>query len=207
MEHILKCQFKTLCYFIVNSTVLFPLTAMSLFMLQIFEVETGIASACVLFSGILILLVVVIHSLVKASHTARKFRTDHIGALYQNEHGSSRSIPLSRPCELKIGVDKPRMHRTPSHLQHNMAYTSYSNPKTTEHHQPLQYSPAEMSQEQASNTDGYSSGGSSSRMHRTLSSESALLQAQVQPWNGVNNEMRSVLARKSGISAKDSTLV
>uniref|UniRef100_A0A672YYI5 Si:ch211-125m10.6 n=1 Tax=Sphaeramia orbicularis TaxID=375764 RepID=A0A672YYI5_9TELE len=40
------------------------LAAMSIFMLLIFEVETGIASACVLSSGILILLVVVIHSLL-----------------------------------------------------------------------------------------------------------------------------------------------
>ncbi|KAM8875011.1 transmembrane protein 221-like [Spinachia spinachia] len=43
------------------------LAAMSIFMLLIFEVETGIASACVLSSGILVLLVVVIHTLVKAS--------------------------------------------------------------------------------------------------------------------------------------------
>lgn len=58
-----------------------------------------------------------------------------------------------------------------------------------------------------SDKDGYSSGGSGTRIHRTLSTESGLLQAQAKPWNGVNNEMRSVLARKSGISAKDSTLV
>lgn len=177
---------------------------MSIFMLLTFEVETGIASACVLSCGILIMLVVVIHSLVKASHTAKKFRTDHIGALYQNDHGSS-GIPRSRPCELKIGVDKPRMQRTQSYLQHNMAFAPCGNPNPIDQH--LQYSSTEASNEQTSHKDGYSSGGSSSRMHRTLSSDSALLQAQVKPWNGVNNEMRSVLARKSGISAKDSTLV
>uniref|UniRef100_A0A672YY60 Si:ch211-125m10.6 n=1 Tax=Sphaeramia orbicularis TaxID=375764 RepID=A0A672YY60_9TELE len=183
------------------------LAAMSIFMLLIFEVETGIASACVLSSGILILLVVVIHSLVKASKTAKKYRSDHLNTLFQNDHSSSSSTPVSRPCELKIGVDKPRMHRTQSHLQHHISYPPCGNPKPRELHQHQQYSPSGGSQGQASDKDGYSIGGSCPRMHRTLSTESGLLQTQVKPWNGVNNEMRSVLARKSGISAKDSTLV
>nr|XP_046247083.1 transmembrane protein 221 [Scatophagus argus] len=180
------------------------LAAMSIFMLLIFEVETGIASACVLSSGIVILLVIVIHSLVRASHSSKQYHGDHLDTLYQNDHGSS-STPVSRPCELKIGVDKPRMHRSQSHLQHPISYPHGSNPRQREQHQ--QYSPAGGSQGHASDKDGYSSGGSCPRMHRTLSTESGLLQAQAKPWNGVNNEMRSVLARKSGISAKDSTLV
>uniref|UniRef100_A0A672HSZ5 Si:ch211-125m10.6 n=1 Tax=Salarias fasciatus TaxID=181472 RepID=A0A672HSZ5_SALFA len=81
------------------------LAAMSIFMLLIFEIETGIASACVLASGILIVLVVVIHSLVKASRTAKHYHSDHLNTLFQNDHGGSRiSTPVSRPCELKIGV-------------------------------------------------------------------------------------------------------
>ncbi|XP_035509402.1 transmembrane protein 221 [Morone saxatilis] len=181
------------------------LAAMSIFMLLIFEVETGIASACILSSGILILLVVVIHSLVKASCSAKRY-DDHLDTLYQNDHGSS-STPVSRSCELKVGVDKPRMHRSQSHIQHPISYPHYSNPRQREQYQQQQYSPAGGSQGNASDKDGYSSGGSCPRMHRTLSTESGLLQAQAKPWNGVNNEMRSVLARKSGISAKDSTLV
>ncbi|KAM9358061.1 transmembrane protein 221 [Symphorus nematophorus] len=183
------------------------LTAMSIFMLLIFEVETGIASACVLSSGILILLIVVIHSLVKASRSAKCYQGDHLDTLYQNDHGSSSSTPVSRPCELKIGVDKPRMHRSQSQLHHPMSYPHCGNPRQREQYQQQQYSPAGGSQGHASDKDGYSSGGSCPRMHRTLSTESGLLQAQAKPWNGVNNEMRSVLARKSGISAKDSTLV
>ncbi|XP_047199090.1 transmembrane protein 221 [Hippoglossus stenolepis] len=183
------------------------LAAMSIFMLLIFEVETGIASACVLSSGILVLLVIVIHSLVKASRSSKRYQGDHLDTLYQNDHGSS-STPVSRPCELKIGVDKPRMHRTQSHLQHQFAYPQLGHPRQQEQYQPQQqYSPAQGSQGHASDKDGYSSSGSGPRMHRTLSTESGLLQAQAKPWNGVNNEMRSVLARKSGISAKDSTLV
>ncbi|TKS74746.1 Transmembrane protein 221 [Collichthys lucidus] len=183
------------------------LAAMSIFMLLIFEVETGIASACVLSSGIVILLVVVIHSLVKASCSAKQYRGDHLDTLYQNDHGSG-GTPLSRACELKIGTDKPRMHRTQSHLQHPISsYTPCSNPRQREQYQQEQYSPAGGSQGHSSDKDGYSSGGSCPRMHRTLSTESGLLQTQAKPWNGVNNEMRSVLARKSGITAKDSTLV
>lgn len=178
---------------------------MSIFMILIFEVETGIASACVLSSGILILLVVVIHSLVKASRSAKHYHSDRLDTLYQNDHGSS-STPVSRACELKIGVDKPRMHRSQSHLQHPVSYPQCANPRQREYQQQ-QYSPAGASQGHASDKDGYSSGGSCPRMHRTLSTESGLLQAQAKPWNGINNEMRSVLARKSGISAKDSTLV
>ncbi|XP_047443104.1 transmembrane protein 221 [Mugil cephalus] len=182
------------------------LAAMSIFMLLIFEIETGIASACVLASGILILLLAVIHSLVKASHKSKHYRGDNFDTLYQNDHRSS-SAPVSRPCELKIGVDKPRIHRSQSHVQHPITYPLCSNPRQREQYQQQQHSPTGGLPGQSSDKDGYSSGGSCPRMHRTLSTESGLLQAQVKPWNGVNNEMRSVLARKSGISAKDSTLV
>ncbi|XP_017262358.1 transmembrane protein 221 [Kryptolebias marmoratus] len=182
------------------------LAAMSIFMLLIFEMETGIASACVLSSGILIMLVAVTHSLVKASKTPKCYKSDRISTLYQNEHGSS-SAPVSRPCELRVGVDKPRIHRSQSHLQPPISYTPCGNLRQREQYQQQQYSPADGSLGHAADKDGYSGGGSCPRMHRTLSTESGLLQAQVQPWNGVNNEMRSVLARKAGISAKDSTLV
>lgn len=175
-------------------------------MLLIFEVETGIASACVLSSGILILLVAVIHSLVKVSRTAKHYHTDHLDTLYQNDHGNS-NLPISRHCELKIGVDKPRIPRSQSYLHHQISYPACGSPLQREHHQNQQYSPAGGSQGRSSDKDGYSSGSSCPRMHRTLSTESGLLQAQAKPWNGVNNEMRSVLARKSGISTKDSTLV
>lgn len=192
---------------------------MAIFMLLIFEAETGIASACILSSGIPIILVVIIHSLVKASLGAKRRHGDYLDTLYQNAHGgssSSSSAAVSRPCELKIGVDKPRMHRSQSHLhqsqshlhqsqshlQHSVPYSHGGNLRQREPQQ--QYSPDGS---HASDKEGYGSGGSYPRMHRTLSTESALLQAQAKPWNGVNNEMRSVLARKSGISAKDSTLV
>lgn len=172
-------------------------------MLLIFEMETGIASACVLSSGILILLVAVIHSLVKTSQTAKLYKSDRVSTLYQNDHGSS-SAPVSRPCELRVGVDKPRIHRSQSHIQPPISYSPCGNLRQREQQQ---YAPAGGSLGHPADKDGYSGAGSDPRMHRTRSTESGLLQAQVQPWNGVNNEMRSVLARKAGITAKDSTLV
>ena len=94
------------------------------------------------------------------------------------------------------------MHRGQPELQRQTSYPPCPAPKQ---HEPLpaqRYSPARVSQcHSGGEKDGYSSGGSSSRMHRTLSAE--LLQVPTKPWNGVNNEMRSVLARKG----KDSTLV
>ncbi|KAK5870040.1 hypothetical protein PBY51_024704 [Eleginops maclovinus] len=138
--------------------------------------------------------------------SAKHYHNDHLGTLYQNDHGSSIT-PVSRPCELKIGVDKPRMQRSQSHLQHQIAYPQCGNPRQQQYQQEHQYSPAAGSQGHGSDKDGYSSSSNCPRMHRTLSTESGLLQTQAKPWNGVNNEMRSVLARKSGITAKDSTLV
>ena len=178
---------------------------MSLYMLLLFEVETGIASACVLSSGILILLIVVIHSLVKSSQTAGHDQNPRLNTLFQNQHGGITGGPFPQPTELKVGVDQPRMHRSQPELQRQMSYPPCPPPKQ---HEPLpaqQYSPARVSQGHSGDKDGYSSSGSSSRMHRTLSAE--LLQAPTKPWNGVNNEMRSVLARKTGVSGKDSTLV
>ncbi|XP_077439398.1 transmembrane protein 221 [Vanacampus margaritifer] len=182
------------------------LAAMSIFMLLIFEAETGIASACVLASGIVILLVVLIHSLVKVSQVAKRGQADHLETLFRNEHRSSdNNSPVSWPCELKIGVDKLRVPRRQSHLHDHMSLTPSSSPRhqQQQHHPQEEYSP--VGEEPQGHLDGYRGGGSGPRSHRSLSSDSVLLKAK--PWNGVNNEMRSVLARKSGISAKDSTLV
>lgn len=177
---------------------------MAIYMLLIFEVETGVAGACILSSGVPVILVVVVHSLVKASLSAKRHHGEQLHTLFQNEHGGG-GVAVSRPCELKIGVDKPRMHRSQSHLQHSAPYPHCGNARQRElQQQQQQYSPEGS---RASDGDGYGNGSSYPRMHRTLSTESGLLQAQAKPWNGVNNEMRSVLARKSGISAKDSTLV
>ncbi|KAG7487984.1 hypothetical protein MATL_G00029370 [Megalops atlanticus] len=169
---------------------------MSIYMLLVFEVETGIASACVLGSGILVLLVIVAHSLVRAACSARHYHGELPDTMYQNDH---ESCPGVRPSDLGLG-DKPKKHRSRSNMHRQFSYPPCADPKQ-------QYSSHSGSHSHASDKEAYSSGGSVPRMHRTLSAESDLLQAQAKPWNGINSEMRTVLARKSGGAGKDSTLV
>ncbi|KTF92915.1 hypothetical protein cypCar_00003765 [Cyprinus carpio] len=165
-------------------------TTMSIYMLLVFEVETGIASVCVLSSGVLVLLLIVIHSSIRAAHTAKHFRNEHAHTMY---HSNPENIAGIRTLNLSI-AEKPRRQHSLANLDSHFINPAHIDPK-------LQYS---ASNGPRSDKDGYSSGGSR-RTHRTLSTESDLFQAQTKPWNGVNSEMRSVLARKATI--KDSTLV
>ncbi|XP_062411571.1 transmembrane protein 221 [Sardina pilchardus] len=175
------------------------LAAMSIYMLLVFENETGIASVCVLSSGILVLLIIVAHSLARAARTARQYHSEHPHAMYQNEPESS---PGAHPPELGH-VDKVRTQRSQSILQRQLSYPPCPNVK-----QKQQYAPSSGVPSHASEKESYSgSGGAAPRMHRTLSAESGLLQSPSKPWNGINSEMRTVLARKSGAISKDSTLV
>ncbi|KAI1891730.1 hypothetical protein AGOR_G00146770 [Albula goreensis] len=175
------------------------LAAMSIYMLLVFEVETGIASSCVLASGILVLLVAVAHSLVRAARASRGYHGELPDAVYQNDPESCSNL---RPSELSLG-DKPKKRRGRSNIHRQFSYPPCADPKQ----QQQQYTPPSISHSHASDKEGYSSSGSVPRMHRTLSAESGLLQAQAKPWNGINSEMRTVLARKSGGTGKDSTLV
>ncbi|XP_018583638.2 transmembrane protein 221 [Scleropages formosus] len=170
------------------------LAAMSIYMLLVFEIETGIASACVLASGVLVLLITVAHTLVWATSTARHYRNELPDTMYRNDHDSSPGV---HPSDRSAGDKSERCHRGLSGFQRQFSYPLS---------EPKQHPCA--SQSHTSDNKGYgSSSGSVPRMHRTLSAESGLLQAQSQPWNGINSEMRKVLARKSANMAKDSTLV
>lgn len=168
----------------------FPLTAMSIYMLLVFEVETGIASVCVLSSGVLVLLLIVIHSSIRAAHTAKHFHNEQAHTMY---HSNPENIAGIHTLNLSA-AEKPRRQHSLANLHSHFINPAHMDPKP-------QYS---ASNGPRSDKDGYSSGGSR-RTHRTLSTESGLFQAQTKPWNGVNSEMRSVLARKATI--KDSTLV
>lgn len=170
-----------------------PLTAMSIYMLLVFEVETGIASVCVLSSGVLVLLLIVTHSLIRAAHTAKRFRREHTHTMYHNDPEHSLGIHTSN---ISI-TEKPSRQHSLANLQRHFINPAHIDPKS-------QYSPSNGPHIHSSDKDGYSGGGSG-RTHRTLSTESGLFHAQAKPWNGVNSEMRSILARKATI--KDSTLV
>uniref|UniRef100_A0A8C2I5X8 Si:ch211-125m10.6 n=1 Tax=Cyprinus carpio TaxID=7962 RepID=A0A8C2I5X8_CYPCA len=71
------------------------LAAMSIFMLLVFEVETGIASVCVLSSGVLVLLLIIIHSLIRAAHTAKQFRNEHAHNIYHSNPENIAGIRTS----------------------------------------------------------------------------------------------------------------
>ncbi|XP_051978290.1 transmembrane protein 221-like [Xyrauchen texanus] len=163
------------------------LAAMSIYMLLVFEVETGIASVCVLSSGVLVLLLIIIQS-IQAAHTAKHFHNEYAHTMYRNDPESSAGIHMSNFSL----ADKPRRQHSLASLQRD--FTNID-PK-----QKSQYSPSNGPHVHSSD-----SSGRSGRTHQTLSTESGRFHTQAKPWNGVNSEMRSVLARKATL--KDSTLV
>uniref|UniRef100_A0A8B9EZ47 Transmembrane protein 221 n=1 Tax=Amazona collaria TaxID=241587 RepID=A0A8B9EZ47_9PSIT len=66
------------------------LTALAIYMLLLFELEAGIASACILSSGIIVLLITVTHALVRASQVSRRGRSEVSHTLYENDSAQSQ---------------------------------------------------------------------------------------------------------------------
>ncbi|XP_016161042.1 PREDICTED: transmembrane protein 221 [Ficedula albicollis] len=161
------------------------LTALALFMLLLFELEAGIASACILTSGILVLLISLLHALLRASQISQNSRSEPPQALYENDSaqpGDSGDIDTKTAAPAR---PRPEIHR------------EFSFPLF----------PERKSQPGSASSSNLSSAPRSrefprecrdiSRTHRTLAEDSGLLQEQGNPWNGV--------ARKG--TSKDSTLV
>ncbi|MBN3309764.1 TM221 protein, partial [Amia calva] len=181
------------------------LAGLSIYMLLVFEIETGIASACVLASGVLVLLITVVHSLVRAARATRHCRAELSHTMYQNEHENGARAGGQRP-----GDKLPKQHRGRPDIHRQLSYPPCADPKQQQSYSPPSGSHVTShAHSHSPDKEAYSSsgGGTVPRMHRTLSAESGLLQSQSKPWNGINSEMRTVLARKSGGSGKDSTLV
>ncbi|XP_060641103.1 transmembrane protein 221 [Anolis sagrei] len=153
------------------------LAALSMYMLVLFELETGVAGACILSSGVVVLILTVTHVLIRASRASRHIHLPH--ALYEN---GSAGLDLPLPA---------------AHLNNarEMCLTgsTCSGGKA----------PSSSGLGPASEEDCYAA----PRMHRTLSADSALLAVQGKPWNSVAQEMKNALARKPASSGKDSTLV
>lgn len=166
-------------------------------MLLLFELEAGIASACILSSGIIVLLVTVTHALVRASQLSHS-HSEISHTLYENDSAQHSETPGSNLNNKSMPVPRPRpeIHREfsfPPFLERKSQLGSPASSNLTS-----SGSPGARSEKESYHLP---------RTHRTLSAESALLQAQGKPWNGVTQEMRNVLARKPGASGKDSTLV
>ncbi|XP_028856576.1 DNA-binding protein RFXANK isoform X3 [Denticeps clupeoides] len=178
------------------------LAAMSIYMLLVFEIETGIASVCVLSSGVLVLLIIVVHSRVRAAQAARRCRSERMPTTYKNEHEINPRVhqPETRHR------DQFRRQGSQSSMRRQLPYPAGAEPRQQQP-PPPPLSPLAEWQSRASERESYRPSGSVPRMHRTLSAESGMLQVPSKPWNGVNSEMRTVLARKAGVIGKDSTLV
>ncbi|XP_075592375.1 transmembrane protein 221 [Balearica regulorum gibbericeps] len=174
------------------------LTALAIYMLLLFELEAGIASACILSSGIIVLLITVTHALVRASQVSHRSRSEVSHTLYENDsaqHGESSTSDLNNKNSA-APRPRPEIHREfsfPPFLERKSQLGSPASSNLTS-----SGSPGLRSEKESYNLP---------RTHRTLSAESGLLQAQGKPWNGVTQEMRNVLSRKPGASGKDSTLV
>ncbi|NXB00090.1 TM221 protein, partial [Cnemophilus loriae] len=87
--------------------------SLALFMLLLFELEAGIASACILASGILILLISVLHALLRASRISRRGRPEPPHALYENDPAQPGGSSGSDPDTKNAAPPRPRpeIHR------------------------------------------------------------------------------------------------
>ncbi|KAM6993165.1 transmembrane protein 221 [Passerculus sandwichensis] len=80
------------------------LTALALSMLLLFQLEAGVASACILTSGILVLLLSLLHALLRASRISRISQISQgpepPQALYENDSAQPGPAPAAapRPC-------------------------------------------------------------------------------------------------------------
>ncbi|XP_053321723.1 transmembrane protein 221 [Spea bombifrons] len=204
------------------------LAALSLYMLILFEIETGIASSCILTLGSIFMIVTVTHTLHKASQTTHHSHDQLPSALFENDsaHGGdlNDSVPssdLNNGKEVSPVRPRPEIHREFSYppfvqqqQQQKQQQQQHHLHQQLQHQQKLQpFSPPLGNMTNVLNQSdnaGHRNGEERyniPRMQRTLSVESGLMQPNSKPWNGVHQEMRTVMSRKPGVVGKDSTLV
>ncbi|NP_001182024.1 transmembrane protein 221 S homeolog [Xenopus laevis] len=197
---------SAICLFCLGIAVY--LAAVSLYMLILFEIETGIASSCILTSSAIFMTAVVVHTLHKASQATRQSHDQLNSTLYENDSAHDEELTDSAPSsdlnnskELSPVRPRPEIHR------------EFSYPPFLQQQQKLQsLSPPHSNMTAISQGEHHiKNNGAESyiipRMHRTLSVESGLMQPNPKIWNGVAQEMRNVVPRKPGVVGKDSTLV
>ncbi|NXT32470.1 TM221 protein, partial [Pelecanoides urinatrix] len=89
------------------------LPALAIYMLLLFEPEAGIASACILSSGIIVLLITVTHALVRASQVSRRSRSEVSHTLYENDSAQHGECSTSDLNNKNVAAPRPRpeIHR------------------------------------------------------------------------------------------------
>ncbi|XP_053556666.1 transmembrane protein 221 [Bombina bombina] len=184
------------------------LGALSLYMLILFEIETGIASACILASGAIFMVITVAHTTHRASQAAQQRHNQLPSTLFENDSAPEGELNDSTHSDCNNAKDispvrpRPEIHR------------EFSYPPFLQQQQKLQRpSPGLCNMTCLGNENeipGHSTGMERyniPRMQRTLSAESGLIPPQPKQWNGLHQEMRPVITRKPGVVGKDSTLV
>ncbi|NXN78465.1 TM221 protein, partial [Bombycilla garrulus] len=164
--------------------------ALALFMLLLFEPEAGIASACVLTSGILVLLLSVLHA-SQISRASRIPRPEHPGALYENDGAQpgDKNVPQTRETRREFSFPIFLQRKSRPGSASSGSKRSSGGLGSTEFQREFQ---KEFQRDL-------------SRTHRTLEEDSGLFLEQGKPWNVVTREMRNAMSRKA--TGKDSTLV
>ncbi|NWT77172.1 TM221 protein, partial [Prunella himalayana] len=93
-----------LCLYLTGKVALCsaPPAALALFMLLLFELEAAIASACILTSGILVLLISVLHALLRASQISQISQisrgSELSQALYENDSAQPGDLSNKNPA-------------------------------------------------------------------------------------------------------------
>ncbi|NXE56889.1 TM221 protein, partial [Casuarius casuarius] len=88
------------------------LPALAIYMLLLFELEAGIASACILSSGVVVLLITVTHALVRASQASRRSRSEVSHTLYENDSAQRGEASASDPNKnAAASRPRPEIHR------------------------------------------------------------------------------------------------
>ncbi|XP_018423922.1 PREDICTED: transmembrane protein 221 [Nanorana parkeri] len=186
------------------------LTALSLYMLILFEIETGIASSCILCMGSIFMIVTVAHMFNKATQASCHHNEHVASTLYENDsaheadlNDSTPSSDLNNDKDLTPVRPRPEIHREfsyPQFLQQQQHKIQLISPI-------FNNTPNMVKQSENMCNSNRDERYNIPRMQRTLSVESGLMQPNTKPWNGGTQEMRTMVLRKPGVVGKDSTLV
>ncbi|XP_073517138.1 transmembrane protein 221 [Phyllobates terribilis] len=190
------------------------LAALSLYMLILFEIETGIASSCILSMGSIFMIVTVAHTLHKASQVTCQNHDQAASTLYENDSAHEADLNDSTPSsdlhDKEMTPVRPHLeiHREfsyPPFLQQQQQQQQQHKPQTLS---PL-FNNAQcvVKQSESMCNSQRDERYNIPRMQRTLSVESGLTQPNTRSWNGGTQEMRTMILRKPGVIGKDSTLV
>ncbi|NXG21346.1 TM221 protein, partial [Grallaria varia] len=100
----------------------FYLTALAIYMVLVLGLRAGIPGACILSSGILVLLITVTHTLLQASRVSQHSHPEPSQSLYENDSAQQgESSPGDLNKSVAVPLPRPEIHREfsfPAFLEH-----------------------------------------------------------------------------------------